>query len=127
VDLAKRTVRLRGFDRFRVWLASPAWFGRGEEKYSADVYTRPKYDVTSSRKTRRYVFAQYILLLGAMSALMFTHHLLAPAPLVAACVALAGGLVAMGALLEEKRWAKPLELARLAATAVAVALIVRSV
>jgi sterol desaturase/sphingolipid hydroxylase (fatty acid hydroxylase superfamily) len=126
IDLGRRTIRLHGLDRLRVWLASPAWFGRGEEKYSADIHTRPKYDVTTTRGTRRYVFAQYILLLAAMSALMFVHGRLAPVALAASCAALAGGLVAMGALLEEKRWGRGLEVARLAATVFAVILIVRS-
>ncbi len=126
VDLAERTIRLNGFDKLRVWLASPAWSGPCETKYSADVHARPKYDVTATRETRRYVFVQYIVLLAAMSALMFVHGKLAPIALAAACAALAGGLVAMGALLEQKRWAKPFELARLAATVVAVILIVRS-
>jgi hypothetical protein len=57
---------------------------------------------------------------------MFVHGRLAPVVLAASCAALAAGLVAMGALLEEKSWAKPLEAARLAATVVAVILIVRS-
>ena len=126
VDLAKRTVRLGGLDRLRVWLASPAWLGRGEEKYAADIHARAKYDVAATRKTRRYVFAQYILLLAATSALMFVHGKLAPVVLAASCAALATGLVAMGALLEQKSWARPLEVARLAATLVAVILIVRS-
>jgi sterol desaturase/sphingolipid hydroxylase (fatty acid hydroxylase superfamily) len=126
VDLARRTVRLHGIDKLRVWLASPAWFGRGEEKYTTDIHTRAKYDVKATRKIRSYVFAQYILLLAATSALMFVHGKLQPVVLGASCAALAGGLVAMGALLEEKRWAKPLEAARLAATVVAVILIVRS-
>jgi len=90
------------------------------------VRARPKYDVKATPRTRRYVFAQYILLLASMSALMFVHDKLTPVVLATSCAALAGGLLAMGALLEEKSWGKPLEVARLAATVVAVILIVRS-
>jgi hypothetical protein len=126
VDLAHRMVRLGGADKLRVFFASPAWNGRGEQKYAADIHARPKYDVKATRKTRSYVFAQYILLLAATSALMFVHGKLTPMVLAACCAALAAGLVSMGALLEEKSWAKALEVARLAATVVAVILIVRS-
>ena len=125
VELARRTARLPGLARLGVWLASPAWVGPGETKYRADVRARPKYDVAPAGRTRRYVFAQYILLLAATSALMFEHARLAPLPLAACCAALAGGLVALGGLLEGKTWARPLETARLAATALAVVLVLR--
>ena len=124
VELAGRTVRLRGVDRARVWLASPAWVAKGEEKYVADLAARVKYDVSPPPPVKRYVVAQYILLLAATSALMFTHGALRPAQLAVACAALAGGLVALGGLLESKPWARPLEGARLAATVLAVALVV---
>lgn len=126
VDLARRTVRLSGLDRLRVWLASPAWHGAGESAYQADIHARPKYDVAPAARTRTYVTVQYTLLLGATSALMFVHGKLAPVPLVAACAALGGGLVALGGLLESKRWAAPLEVTRLAATVLAVVLVVRA-
>jgi len=124
VDLAKRTARLPGLSRLWVWLASPAWVGPGETKFDPDVRARPKYDVAPSRRTRRYVFVQYTLLLAATSALMFVHGRLRPVALAAACTALAGGLLALGGLLEGKRWARPLEVARLAGTVAAVALVV---
>jgi alkylglycerol monooxygenase len=125
VELARRAMRLRGIDRLRVWLASPAWVGGGEEKYAADVHARPKFDVEAPRATRRYVLVQYVALLAATSALMFGRARLSPTALVACCAALLGGLVAMGALLEGKRWARALEAARLVATVLAVALVVR--
>jgi alkylglycerol monooxygenase len=122
IELAKRTLRLRGVDRLRVWLASPAWFGAGEHHYTrAPTYER--YDTRPKRSVRRYVAAQYVLLLAATSALMFGHARLGPVLLGACCVALAAGLVAMGGLLEGKRWARGLEVARLGATAIAVLLV----
>jgi len=124
IELARRSLHLRGLDRARVWLASPAWVGRGEAKYSADVLHRPKYDPKASAGVRRYVFAQYVLLLAGTSALMtFKASLTLPA-LVAVSVALVGGLVAMGGLLEQKKWARLAEAARLAATVVAVIVLV---
>ncbi len=125
VDLARRTTTLGGFDRARVWLASPAWVGGGETKYAADVFGRAKYDVRPAPNVRRYVVAQYMLLLAAMSGLMFFHGQLKPAALAAACVALAGGLISMGALLEQKRWARALEVMRLGASALAIFLLLR--
>jgi alkylglycerol monooxygenase len=126
VELATRTVRLRGRDRARVWVASPAWAARGEEKLRADVTARPKYDSKTSRGTRRYVLVQYVILLGATSALMLGHASLRPVVLGASCLALSGGLLAMGALLEGRSWARPVEIARLAASALAIALVVHS-
>ncbi len=126
LELARRSVRTSGFDRVRVWFASPAWVGKNESKYVTDVHARPKYDVTASRKTRRYVFVQYIFLLGAMSALMFAHASLPPVAVASCCAALALGLVAMGALLEEKSWARAMEVARIALSIAAIVIVVRS-
>ncbi|HEY1959527.1 MAG TPA: sterol desaturase family protein [Polyangiaceae bacterium] len=123
LELGRRTSRLRGVDRLRVWLASPAWVGTGEKKYEADVRSRAKYDVTPPRKMRQYVFAQYTLLLAATSALMFFHGALRPVPLAAACTVIAAGLVALGGLLESKPWARGLEGARLVASVVAATLV----
>jgi len=124
IDLAVRTVRLHGIDRARVWIASPAWVGETETKYKADVHARPKYDAPAGRGMRRYVFAQYVVLLVATSALMFRHASLPPLILAISCLALAGGLVAMGGLLEKRRWAAPVEIGRLAASAIAIVLVV---
>jgi alkylglycerol monooxygenase len=126
IELATRTVRLHGLDRARVWLASPAWVARGETKSHTDVRARPKYETQTRGGVRQYVFAQYIVLLVATSALMFRHAALQPAVLGACCLALGGGLVAMGALLEGRSWARPVEIARLGASALAIALVVHS-
>ena len=126
VELVKRTARAEGLDRARVWLASPAWHAKHEAAYAADVRARAKYDVTTSRKTRRYVFVQYMLLLALTPLLMVAHASLAPLALGVACAALALGLVAMGALLEEKSWARPLEVARVALSIAAVVIVLRT-
>jgi alkylglycerol monooxygenase len=123
VELAARTVRLRGLDRARVWVASPAWSGRTETKPAHDAHG--KYDPRATPSVRRYVLAQYVLLLGATSALMFLHARIDPTALVVCCLALAGGLLSMGALLEQKRWASGFETVRLVTSAVAVFLVVR--
>jgi len=125
VDLVRRSARLRGFDRARVWLASPAWVGGGEEKYSADVLHRPKYDPPAPPGVRRYVFVHYVFLLGTTAALMTLKASLPFAVLASASVAIVGGLVAMGGLLEQKPWARFAEIARLAATIAAIVIVVR--
>ncbi len=126
VELAQRAARASGFDRVRVWLASPAWKGKNEKPYVTDVKTRPKYDVTASRKTRRYVFAQYILLLAVTPLLMVAHASLALWVLGVCCAALALGLIAMSALLENKWWARALEASRIALSLVAIVIVIRS-
>lgn len=126
IEIARRAARATGFDRVHVWFASPAWAAKNETKYSADVKTRPKYEVTTSRETRRYVFAQYILLLAVTPLLMVVHTSLAPVAFVTSCVALALGLIAMGALLENKSWARALEILRIGVSIAAVVVVVRS-
>jgi sterol desaturase/sphingolipid hydroxylase (fatty acid hydroxylase superfamily) len=126
VELAKRAARVSGFDRMRVWFASPAWKARGENKFDTDIHARAKYDVTASRTMRRYVLAQTIVLLAITPALMVAHASLAPLALSACCASLALGLIAMGALLEEKSWARGLEVARIALSFVAIAIVIRS-
>jgi alkylglycerol monooxygenase len=122
VELVKRTVRLRGVDRARVWLASPAWVGGGEHAYTADVMTRPKYDPHPARGVRRYVLAQYMFLLGATFVLMMWRRVLPQLVLGIGSAGILGGLLAMGGLLEKKRWAPWVEASRLALTAAAVTL-----
>ncbi len=123
VALVRRSAKLRGFDRCRVWLASPAWTGRNETPY--EQVAHDKYDPRTSRQTRRYVAVQYTLLLLGTSALLFLRASLSRETLVVCCVALAGGLVAAGAFLEQKRWATYVEVARLATSALAVFLVLR--
>jgi alkylglycerol monooxygenase len=123
IELGRRGLRLRGADRLRVWLASPAWAGATEQKYVRGDLS--KYDPRPNARVRRYVAVQYVLLLAATSALMFFHGRLAPLVLGACCAALAAGLVAMGGLLEAKPWSRSVEAGRLMLSLVAIVLVLR--
>jgi hypothetical protein len=75
---------------------------------------RPKYDPRPSRAVSIYALVQFAIATLATAAIMFTQED-APRPLLAA----GGALVILtlstcAGLLENKRWAKPVEAARLA-------------
>jgi hypothetical protein len=126
VDLVRMTFTLRGLDRLRVWLVSPAWKPKGAAPSPAvDLLHRPKFDVDLPRGTRLYVIAQYAVLLVATGVLMQAKASIPRDLLLVASVGIGGGLVSLGGLMERKRWAVPLELGRLGAAAMAVTMLLR--
>jgi alkylglycerol monooxygenase len=125
VWLGEQTLSSTGLDRLRVWLASPAWKSPGAPPAPpVDLAQREKYDVTLSSGARSYVRVQFIVLLVATGVLLLAKASLSRELVVVACVSLAGGLVALGGILESRRWAVPLEVARLLAFAGALVLAV---
>lgn len=111
----------RPFDKLRVVFASPAWKPEGYEvPDTSDALTRPKYDRPVSGGMARYVFAQFVVVLGCAFAILLFHHSLDRTALVAASIAVLLSLVAIGALFEGKSWARAFEGARLAVGAVAI-------
>jgi len=125
VELVKQTFTLRGLDRLRVWVMSPAWKPAGEAAKAVDLAHREKYDVEVKVGTRRWVRVQYMLLLAATSVVLMGKASLPRAPLVLACAWIAAGLVSLGGLLEAKRWALPLEVTRFAALVAGIAVLTR--
>ncbi len=122
--LASRSRRLRGWDRLRVWWASPAWDPGGETPPSeAELLARPKHDPPLAAWVRPYAAAQFAPLVAA-TFLMILLQMTAPRSSLAVAAALAlATLLAVGALLDGRRWAVPLELSRLCLVAVAVAVV----
>jgi sterol desaturase/sphingolipid hydroxylase (fatty acid hydroxylase superfamily) len=119
VALARASAAAPRFsDKLRMWFASPAWVPAGVAPYPGvadDSYLRrPKYDPRVSRSVAAYAFIQFAIATVATAVIMFTQAE-APRPLLAA----GGALVILtlstcAGLLEEKRWAKPVEAVRLA-------------
>jgi alkylglycerol monooxygenase len=111
----------------RFLLASPAWhpdwLGPIEPRRGVDPEALPKYDVQPGPRMLRYVFAQLALVVVAAFALLTWHQVLSPAALVAAVAWVLVSLVAGAALLEGRRWAMGLELARMGVLAGAVAIV----
>jgi alkylglycerol monooxygenase len=120
-------------EAIRFALASPAWhpewLGPIEPRRGVDPEALPKFEVQPGRRRVRYVFAQLALVIVAAFGLLTWHQALSPAALVTAVAWVLVSLVAGAALLEGRRWAVGLELARvgLLVGAVAVVLLVPSV
>jgi sterol desaturase/sphingolipid hydroxylase (fatty acid hydroxylase superfamily) len=113
--LAARAPRLG--DKLRVWVASPAWKPHGVAVTAPPVDSRAKYDPRIGRARRIYVLAQLGAILAAMFCWMMWSHHLTPPLAAAAGGAMVLALLGFGALLEQRRWAWPVEGARLVATA----------
>ncbi len=103
----------RPIEKVRVWFASPAWKPEGYVVSVPPIKDRKKYDPPVSIRMERYVFVHYAIVGNATFAILFWHHAIAREVLIAVGVAVLASLVAFGALLEGKRWAKVAEVVRL--------------
>ncbi len=123
VELGERMWRLpRWRDKLLLPLRSPAWRDASEEKIAPPAR---KFDVPVSTGTQVYVGLHYAALLVAAFFLLFYKLEASARVLGFGSLAVLFGVVSTGALLEAKRWAVPLEGARIAATAGLVWLMVR--
>lgn len=116
----------RPVDKLRVWFASPAWKPEGYVVEVPPVQGRTKYERPLSRKLTAYVTLQYVLVIAATFCLLMWHHGLPRLVLLLGAAAVLGGLVAIGALLEGRAWARGAELGRLALGGLAVAMLLSS-
>jgi hypothetical protein len=111
----------------RYLFASPAWhpdwLGPIEPRRGVDPEALPKFDVQPGTRRLWYVGAQLALIIVVAFALLTWHHALSPAALVLAVGWVLVSLVAGAALLEGRRWAVGLEMARIAAFAGAVTIV----
>ena len=114
-------------EAIRFMLASPAWhpdwLGPIDLRRGVDPEALPKYDVQPGRGVIRYVYVQLALVIVAAFALLTWHQALSPAALVVAVTWVLLSLVAGAALLEGRRWAVGLEVARVGVLAGAVAIV----
>jgi sterol desaturase/sphingolipid hydroxylase (fatty acid hydroxylase superfamily) len=118
----------RPLDKIRVWFASPSWCPEGVPPYpgveDGSYLARPKYDPVAPPAVRAYVLVQFGLALVITAVVMATQSF-APRPALAAGTVLVLVTIGAGAgLLEGRRWARPLEAARLVACVGVVALAV---
>jgi sterol desaturase/sphingolipid hydroxylase (fatty acid hydroxylase superfamily) len=116
-------------DKLRVWVAPPTWQARGLPAGPQPAEVAPetfrKYDPPVAARRGRYLVWQFAPVMAATFALMLLRPRL-PASLLAAGGALVVlSLVAVGALVENRRWAAPLEGLRLALVAGALVLLIR--
>ena len=120
VELAKLSRRAPDrLDKLRVWFKPPWWQPRGVEAAApATLSPDParKYDTPRSQRLSTYVVLQHALLIAGATALIFYVTALPGWLVVGAAAAVLLAVVSLGALLEHKAWAVPLELGRVTAT-----------
>ena len=111
-------------DRVLVWFRSPAWSAGGAPgPTEAEVQRRTKQERPISRAARGWALAQMAPLVG-VTFLLLLHQNEAPLGWLALGAAFVlWTLLSVGALLDGRRWAVPLEAARVAAGAALVALL----
>ncbi len=116
-DLARRTHGLR--DRVRVFLRAPGWrpddLGGYQPALEVDKASYRKWDVAVPRGVAVYVIGQYLALLAGAALFLNRQHHLAPSLLWIGASVIVLSVMALGGLLERKRWAPWLEAARLLA------------
>ncbi len=114
-ELVRRSRRAPNWrEALKVWFASPAWHPEWMGETSAPPLSRAKYDPQTSASTRRYVLAQFTLVVVATFALLMWGNALSTAQAAAAATLILVSLLSLTGLLESKQWARPLEVARLA-------------
>jgi len=102
-------------DRARLLLASPTW--PPDPAHPPPQGPRPKYDPPASLGRRVYVIAQFVPVVVATFLMLLEEHSADARLLLAAAVLVFWTLAALGGLLDGRRWARPLEAARLLALA----------
>ena len=112
---------------FRFLFASPAWhpawLGPRTPCRGVDAEALPKFDVQPHPRRSGYVAAQLALVVVVAFALLTWHQALTLPALVTAAAWVLVSLVAGAALLEGRRWAVGLEMARMGVLAGAVAIV----
>ncbi len=119
-ELVDRSRRLHGLDRLRVWWRSPDWSPAGATLPSeAEVQARPKFEQPVAAGVQRYALVQFLPLIAATFFMLLWQVEARPRALGVAALFVFWTLLAVGGLLDGRRWAVPLEAARLAALAAA--------
>jgi len=96
----------------RSWLAHPA---KGQAAApEVDRASFVKYDVPLAHGRAVYVAVQFLLVIAATTALMLFAPRMPWRSVVAGVALVVASVVALGALVEGRRWAWPVELGRLA-------------
>jgi hypothetical protein len=125
VELAEKAGRSpRLLDKVRVFLKPPGWQPAELGGFQAAPEVDPgqeKFDTPVPAGLAAYVFVQFLIVLAGATALLFLQGDLGLGLRAAGAVAILVTLVSLGGLLERKRWALGLEIARLLVLALAAA------
>jgi hypothetical protein len=106
-------------DKVRVWFAPPEWrpadLGGPVIVPPADPSREPRYDAKASKGIQRYVAVQFAIAAAGTVAYLWVESTASLVYLGECASVFLVTLVAWGGLLERRRWAWPLEVARLCA------------
>jgi sterol desaturase/sphingolipid hydroxylase (fatty acid hydroxylase superfamily) len=107
----------RPLDRLRLLWARPGWrppdLGGPVQPAEVERASHAKYDVRLTAATRGYVLGQLLLLLAGATVYLQQQDALAPPARALGAVAITWSVVSLGAILDARRHALPLEAARL--------------
>jgi alkylglycerol monooxygenase len=116
--LSRSSVRFR--DKLYAWIAPPEWRPREQGGNvtipEVDVATYRKFDVPGSRALDAYLYASFTVVAVETSAILWLGPGWPRALAAAACGLVLVNLLAWGGMIEGRRWALPLDLARLGAS-----------
>jgi hypothetical protein len=118
-----------GLEKLKAIYASPAWKPKGYVLPPPRDLTKAsyaKFSVYASTFTKRYVLAQYVVVLVATFLLMAFGAQMSKPILFLTASSIVLGLASLGGLLEHKTWASPLEAVRILLGGGAVAVFVFS-
>src|SRR5262249_29433628 len=117
IEMARMSARAKGVERLYPWFKGPAWRPGGETAPAPKAMTAGsvvKYDPHPSRTMQGYVLFNYVpIIIGSFFVILYAAQIPFDV-LVLGAMAILGGVASMAALMERKRWAKPLEGARIA-------------
>jgi sterol desaturase/sphingolipid hydroxylase (fatty acid hydroxylase superfamily) len=106
----------RFIDKLRLFLAPPLALATNTDENVVHAEAQVKYAPPLAPRRRDYVAAQMALLIVAATVLIFWADSWPLALDLGLAFCLLVGLLALGGLLEQRRWAAPLEITRLAVT-----------
>jgi sterol desaturase/sphingolipid hydroxylase (fatty acid hydroxylase superfamily) len=113
----------RARDRLRVWLAPPERTFEWAAPVGKLAMDAPKFDVAMSRRLSLYVVVNFSIAVVATFLLMLWGPSLPHATLIGGAALVLLAMLSIGGLVEARRWARPLEIARVALTALALVLL----
>ncbi len=115
-EMSRQTKSLK--DKLLVWVKPPEWrpddLGGVVTVPPVDKVNRKKYDVPPRRRVFGYIVGQFAVVSAILFGLLWYKATLPPIVIALGGVAVMAALGVWGGLLEERKWAFPIELARLA-------------
>jgi alkylglycerol monooxygenase len=121
-EIAGKARLLPRRDRLRMWLAPPSWNPAGTPPPTdAELRARPKHATGVPPLLEAYALVQFAPLIAATFLMLLRQYTAPRGPLLVAAALASSTLVSLGGLMDGRRWALGVELARVAALAVAIA------